>query len=293
MLLVVFPLAYVFGSVGVSVGSFAIGLVVEPLTLVHIAIGMVQLAVAIGLIILPLTHVATAVDPDLSSLTMAHPIEPLALIGDSIFELDLVEVYRLFAKGRLDEFVVTLIFGFHDDAGDDLLLILAGLDRPLTRGSLAILRAILLFLVVTLGQGLHLGWLPGGIFGRHRNLCWCGRLVFLGLESRVTGFVGVFFRRFGDCARLFYRGLTGLLAAAFCWLLGAVERLQLFLDGFVLVADLEAGAWSFRNASTGCDAITHPMEYQINYDEISSNGKNCIFCLFPSKLSTLQTLLSF
>jgi hypothetical protein len=65
------------------------GFVVEPLSLVDIAVRVVEDALSISLISMPFSLIARPVGPSLLALSLTLSILPLALIGNSIIELDL------------------------------------------------------------------------------------------------------------------------------------------------------------------------------------------------------------
>lgn len=64
-LLVILPLADVFGSVSVGVGTLAVGLVVLPLALVHVCVAVNQTTAAVGHVVEPVALIHTSVLPNL------------------------------------------------------------------------------------------------------------------------------------------------------------------------------------------------------------------------------------
>lgn len=86
MLLIVEPLSFVVGTVGMGVGARSFSLVVDPLTLIDVTVSMHKLALAVGFIILPHSFVTRTIWPQLCSISVAHAVEPLSCVGRSILE---------------------------------------------------------------------------------------------------------------------------------------------------------------------------------------------------------------
>lgn len=83
MLLIIAPLADILGSIGMRVGSVAVGFVVDPVTFIDVAVCVVELAAAVRFAIGPLALVATSIEPFLLSLTVTVVIQPFAFVDSS------------------------------------------------------------------------------------------------------------------------------------------------------------------------------------------------------------------
>ena len=73
VLLIVDPVALVFGSVRVSVLSISMGLVVLPIAVVDISIGVDEPSSTVSFVIFPITFINTAVAPYLITSAMLLP----------------------------------------------------------------------------------------------------------------------------------------------------------------------------------------------------------------------------
>lgn len=86
MLLVVEPLAHIGGTVSMSVGSMPMSFVVAPLAFIDVAICVHEFAEAVCLVSLPLTFVLRAIWPDLMTIAVLHPVEPLTSVNCSAWQ---------------------------------------------------------------------------------------------------------------------------------------------------------------------------------------------------------------
>lgn len=88
VLLVLFPLASVLGSIEVAIRSLAVRLVVLPVSVVHVTIGVYQSALAVRLARNPVTLVHGAIRPDLNAPALANAgaSQPLSFVARSVLQ---------------------------------------------------------------------------------------------------------------------------------------------------------------------------------------------------------------
>ena len=126
MLLVSLPRADILGTIGVSVGSVAVGLIIDPVSFVDIAICVVQLSATIGLSVPPFTFIAATIKPFLLALTITNTIQPLALVNGSAVKL----------HGRaLLSHILSILTGFHLRCravlAEDILIVVVAINSVL------------------------------------------------------------------------------------------------------------------------------------------------------------------
>ena len=126
MLLVILPRADILGTIGVSVGSVAVGLIIDPVSFVDIAICVVQLSATIGLSVPPFTFIAATIKPFLLALTITNTIQPLAFVNGSAVEL----------HGRaLLSHILSILTGFHLRCravlAEDILIVVVAINSVL------------------------------------------------------------------------------------------------------------------------------------------------------------------
>lgn len=88
MLLVLFPVALILGSVEMGVDAVSVRLVILPVPIVDVPIGMDQPALSIGLVLHPVAFVEGTVGPDLHTFPLPHlaTFEPLTRVFGSVFQ---------------------------------------------------------------------------------------------------------------------------------------------------------------------------------------------------------------
>jgi hypothetical protein len=80
ILLIVFPLSDIFGSIFMCVCALATSFVIDPFTFIYIAISMVELSLPIGLVVFPLAFVLRTIGPDLNAETLPSSVHPFAFV---------------------------------------------------------------------------------------------------------------------------------------------------------------------------------------------------------------------
>jgi len=88
MLLVIFPLAIVLSTIGVSVNTFPVGFIVFPLTFVYVTVCMVKYSIAIGFVVAPTSFVARTIRPFLLASAVSLSAEPLSSVNCSTGQSD-------------------------------------------------------------------------------------------------------------------------------------------------------------------------------------------------------------
>lgn len=78
MLEIIEPLAVVSCTIDMDVNALAIGFVVNPVSLVNVTVDVREFAEAVGAIILPVALVTRTIGPDLLSIAVAEPSNPLS-----------------------------------------------------------------------------------------------------------------------------------------------------------------------------------------------------------------------
>lgn len=85
VLLVVLPVAFVPGSLGVDVHPVAVALVVVPVALVHVAVGVVEPALALGHAVGPLALEHGPVRPTHGAVAVPEAAHPLSAVDRLAF----------------------------------------------------------------------------------------------------------------------------------------------------------------------------------------------------------------
>lgn len=96
MLLVLFPISFILGTVQVTVNTVAMRLVILPLTVVDVAICVDQPSFTICLIIFPPAFIHRAVRPYLTALALANvlALDPLSIVLGMVLQFDHSSVFN-------------------------------------------------------------------------------------------------------------------------------------------------------------------------------------------------------
>lgn len=96
ILLIIFPLSNIFGTIFMGIGSLTASLIVNPFAFIDVSISMVKSSLAIGLIVFPLSNIFGSISPDLNTETLSFSIEPLTLIRYSIIKFYFLKFHNFF-----------------------------------------------------------------------------------------------------------------------------------------------------------------------------------------------------
>ncbi len=80
ILLIIFPLSNIFGSILMCVSPLTTCFIIHPFTLVYVAISMIKLSLSIGLVVFPLTFVLRTISPNLDTETLSSSIHPFTFV---------------------------------------------------------------------------------------------------------------------------------------------------------------------------------------------------------------------
>ena len=92
---IVFPFAFVPGTILMHIHSMTIGLIIQPLAFKDISVDMPEFALTASFIETPVTFVLSAVLPNLLSITVFHVAKPLTRVGGTVLEMNLASVFQL------------------------------------------------------------------------------------------------------------------------------------------------------------------------------------------------------